>query len=75
MGDDLLPTDPAWYAYHFWTDTVGILTIAQMGRSLGKMADTLPDSTFLWRDALLRKFLLVYILLIVNYISFIKSFA
>ena len=54
MGYDLLPTDPAWYAYHFWTDPVGVLTIAKMGGSLGKMAHTLSDRTLLWSYAILR---------------------
>lgn len=59
MGDDLLPTDPAWYAYHFWTDPVGVLTIAKMGGSLGKMAHTLSDRTLLWSYAILRGLLCI----------------
>lgn len=67
MGDDLLPTDPAWYAYHFWTDPVGVLTIAKMGGSLGKMAHTLSDRTLLWSYAILRKIAIFYNYLYISY--------
>lgn len=54
MGHDLLPANPARNAHDFWTDTMGFQPIAQMGRSLGQMADKVSDGTFLWCDALLR---------------------
>lgn len=54
MGDNLLSADIARYAYHLRADTMGFLPVAQMGRSLGEVAHTLPDRAFLWGDALLR---------------------
>lgn len=54
MGDDLLPANPARNAHDIRSDTVGVLAIAQVGRSLGKMADKVSDGAFLWCDALLR---------------------
>ena len=54
MGYDLLPANPARNAHDFRTDTMGFQPIAQMGRSLGQMADKVSDGTFLWCDALLR---------------------
>lgn len=41
----------------FRTDTMGFQPLAQMGRSLGQMADKVSDGTFLWCDALLRRIL------------------
>lgn len=55
MGNDLLPANPARNAHDFRTDTMGIQPLAQMGRSLGQMADKVSDGTFLWCDALLRR--------------------
>lgn len=75
MGDDLLPADIARYADDIRPVAMGVLSAAEMGRFLGKMADALPDGTFLRGHALLRKFLFVYILLIINYISFTKLLA
>lgn len=75
MGDDLLPANPARNAHDIRSDTVGVLAIAQVGRSLGKMADKVSNGAFLWCDAILRKFLFAYILLIINYISFTKLLA
>lgn len=75
MGYDLLSANPARNADDIRSDTVGVLAIAQVGRSLGKVADKVSDSAFLWCDALLRKFLLAYILLTINYICFTKSLA
>lgn len=75
MGYDLLPANPARNAHDIRSDTVGVLAIAQVGRSLGKMADKVSDGAFLWCDAILRKFLFAYILLIINYISFTKLLA
>ena len=59
MGYDLLPADPARYAHDFRSDTVGFLALAEMGRSMGEVADTLSDRTFLWSYALLRGVLCV----------------
>jgi len=55
MGYDLLPANPARNAHDFRTDTMGFQPFAQMGRSLGEMADKVSDCTFLWCDALLRR--------------------
>jgi hypothetical protein len=46
-----------------------------VGRRMGEVAHKVSDGAFLWCDALLRKFLFVYILLIINYISFTKLLA
>lgn len=54
MGDHLLPANPARYAHNFRSDTVGVFTLAQMGRSLGEMDDTLSDGAFLWSHVVLR---------------------
>ena len=75
MGDHILSANLAGYADDIRTDTVGILAVAQMGRCLGQMDDKVSDRAFLWGNALLRKFLLDYILLIINYMSFTKSLA
>ena len=74
MGYDLLPTNPVGNADDFRADTVGVQHPAKMGRCLGEVADTLSDGAFLRGDALLRKFLLACILLVINYISFSKQF-
>lgn len=55
MGNDLLPANPARNAHDIRSDTVGVLAIAQVGRSLGKMADKVSDGAFLWCDAILRR--------------------
>ena len=57
MGNDLLSANPARNADDIRSDTVGVLAIAQVGRSLGKVADKVSDSAFLWCDALLRRVL------------------
>ena len=75
MGDDILPADIARHAHDIWSDTMGILVAAQVGRCVGEMADTLSDGTFLWSHALFWKFLPAYILLTIRYISFENSFA
>ena len=72
MGDHILSANLAGYADDIRTDTVGILAVAQMGRCLGQMDDKVSDGAFLWRDVILRKFLLAYILLIIIIISFAK---
>lgn len=46
MGDNLLSANPARNADDIRSDTVGILAIAQVGRSLGKVADKVSDSAF-----------------------------
>ena len=56
VGYNLLSADTLGYADHIRTDTMGIQSIAEMGRSMGEVAYTLSDRTFLWRDALLRRF-------------------
>lgn len=50
----LLPTDTPGYADDIRSDTMGIFSLAKMGRSLVKMADTLSHCTFLWSNAILR---------------------
>ena len=57
MGNHILPANPARYADDFRTDTMGILVIAEMGRCMGKVDDTLFDGAFLRSHALLRWFL------------------
>lgn len=54
MGYHILPANPARYADDFRTDTMGILVIAEMGRCMGKVDDTLFDGAFLRSHALLR---------------------
>ena len=58
MGDYLLPANPARNAHDIRSDTVGVLAIAQVGRSLGKMADKVSNGAFLWCDAILRRLFL-----------------
>ena len=72
MGDDILPADPAGDADDIRANTVGFLAAAQMGRRVGEVAHEVSDGTLLRGDALLRKFLLAYILLIIIIISFAK---
>ena len=57
VGNHILPANPARYADDFRTDTMGILVIAEMGRCMGKVDDTLFDGAFLRSHALLRWFL------------------
>lgn len=66
MGYDLLSANPARNADDIRSDTVGVLAIAQVGRSLGKVADKVSDSAFLWCDALLRKIAMFYNYLYIN---------
>ncbi len=56
---DLLPTDSSWNADDIRTDTVGIQLVAQMGKLLGKVADTLSDRPFLWCNVVLCRLLCV----------------
>lgn len=72
MGDDLLPANPVRYADDIRANTMGFLSVAQVGRCMGEMDNKVLDGAFLRGMPVLRKFLLVYILLIVNYISFTK---
>ena len=57
VGYNLLSADTLGYADHIRTDTMGVQSVAEMGRCMGKVAYSLSDSTFLWRDALLRRLL------------------
>ena len=66
MGDHILPANPARYADDFRTDTMGILVIAEMGRCMGKVDDTLFDGAFLRSHALLRKIAIFYNSLYIN---------
>lgn len=66
MGDHLLPTDTPWYADDIRTDTMGVLTITEMGRGLGKMADTLSHGAFLWSNAILRRIISICNSLIIS---------
>lgn len=72
MGDDLLPADIARYADDIRPVAMGVLSAAEMGRFLGKMADTLPDGTFLRGHALLRNITIFYNYLYIRY--YIKPF-
>ena len=67
MGDDLLTADIARYADDIRPVAMGVLSAAEMGRFLGKMADALPDGTFLRGHALLRKIAMFYNYLYINY--------
>ena len=58
MGDNLLPTDIVGYAHNFWSYTMGVLSFTEMGRCVGKVADTLPDGAFLWGHVVLRRLFL-----------------
>ena len=55
VGYNLLSADTLGYADHIRTDTMGVQSVAEMGGGLGKVANSLFDSAFLWRDALLRR--------------------
>ena len=60
VGYYLLPANPVGNVDHLRTDTVGIQSSAQMGRSLGKVAHTLSDRTFLRSHAILRNITIFY---------------
>lgn len=51
---DILSTDIVRYANDIWSDSMGVLRIAEMGKQLGEMADEVSDRTFLWSDVILR---------------------
>lgn len=74
MGYHLLSANSFGNAHHLRPYTVGVLAPAQMGRCVGEVAHEVSDGAFLRGDALLRKFLLACILLVINYISFSKQF-
>lgn len=50
----LLSTDTVGNADDIWTDTMGVLATAEMGKQLGEVADKVSDRAFLWSHALLR---------------------
>lgn len=75
MGNDILSADIARNAHYIRSNTMGIFVAAQVGRSVGEVANPLFDSSFLRSHALLRRFLFACILLIINHISFIKLLA
>lgn len=60
MGDDILPADIAWHAHDIRSDTMGVLVVAQVGRRMGEVADTLSDGAFLRSHALLRNITIFY---------------
>lgn len=60
MGNDILPANSVGNADDFRPDSMGVQPVAQMGRSLGEMDDTLSDSAFLRCDALLRNITIFY---------------
>lgn len=67
MGHHLLPANPARNVDDFRADTMGFLAVAEMGRSLGEVADKVSDSAFLWGNALLRKIAIFYNYLYIRY--------
>lgn len=60
VGDDILPADIARHAHDIWSDTMGILVAAQVGRRMGEMADTLSDGAFLRSHAILCNITIFY---------------
>lgn len=54
MGDDILSADIARNAHYIRSNTMGIFVAAQVGRSVGEVANPLFDSSFLRSHALLR---------------------
>lgn len=63
---DILSTDIVRYANDIWSDSMGVLRIAEMGKQLGEMADEVSDRTFLWSDVILRGIILLCNLLIIS---------
>lgn len=57
MGNDILSADIARNAHYIRSNTMGIFVAAQVGRSVGEVANPLFDSSFLRSHALLRRFL------------------
>ena len=58
MGDDILSADIARNAHYIRSNTMGIFVAAQVGRSVGEVANPLFDSSFLRSHALLRRLFL-----------------
>lgn len=56
MGNDILSADIARNAHYIRSNTMGIFVAAQVGRSVGEVANPLFDSSFLRSHALLRRF-------------------
>lgn len=63
---DILSTDIVRYANDIWSDSMGVLRIAEMGKQLGEMADEVSDGTFLWSDVILRGIISMYNSLIIS---------
>ena len=63
---DILSTDIVRYANDIWSDSMGVLRIAEMGKQLGEMADEGSDRTFLWSDVILRGIILLCNSLIIS---------
>ena len=57
MGDHLLSTDIVGNADYFRTYPMGLFYFAQMGKFMGEVDYALSDSSLLWGNALLRRFL------------------
>lgn len=57
VGYDILSADIARNAHYIRSNTMGIFVAAQVGRSVGEVANPLFDSSFLRSHALLRRFL------------------
>lgn len=57
MGDHLLSANSTWNAYDLRAIAMGIFSSAKMGRSMGKMVDTISYGSLLWSYALLRRLL------------------
>ncbi len=66
MGDDILSADIARNAHYIRSNTMGIFVAAQVGRSVGEVANPLFDSSFLRSHALLRKIAIFYNSLYIN---------
>ena len=62
----LLPTDTIGDADDIRTNTMGILTLAEMGKLLGEVADKVSNRAFLWSHALLRGIISLYNSLIIS---------
>lgn len=58
MGYDILSADIARNAHYIRSNTMGIFVAAQVGRSVGEVANPLFDSSFLRSHALLRRLFL-----------------
>ena len=72
VGDDILPADFIGRVNRLRASAMGFLAVAQVGRRVGEVADTLSDSAFLRGDALLRNITIFYNYLYIRY--YIKPF-